>query len=84
MNALVIIDKKKASVIYTDINNIDWESKSIINNIDIEEKELLLEDTIDVYDILLRLHIKVKVKNLSTDRHHILINKKLFVPLHIL
>jgi hypothetical protein len=84
MKALVILDKKKASIVYTDINNIDWDDKSIINNEDIDEREFLLEDVINVYDIVLRKSIKIKVKDLSTERHQLIMNKRLFVTLHVI
>jgi len=84
MYALIVLEKMKATIVLTDINNIDWENKSIIDNTEIEENEYLLEDIISVYDTVEKKHIKVKVKDLSTDIHQIIINKKLFIPLHVL
>lgn len=84
MYALVVLEKMKATIVLTDINNIDWEDKSIIDNTEIEENEYLLEDIISVYDTVEKTHTKVKVNELSTDIHQIIINKKLYVPLHVL
>lgn len=84
MKALVILDKKRASIVVTELNNIDWEDKTVIDNSEIEEIECLLDDTISVYDIEKKKSSKIKVNDLRTDKHQIIINKKLFVVLHVL
>ncbi len=84
MYALVVLEKMKATIILTEINNIDWEDKSIIDNTQIEETNYLLDDKISVYDTVNKRHLKVTVNELSTDIHQIIIDKKLFIPLHVL
>ena len=84
MYALVVLEKMKSTIILTEINNIDWKDKSIIDNTQIEETNYLLDDKISVYDTVNKRHLKVKVNELSTDIHQIIIDKKLFIPLHVL
>jgi len=84
MYALIVLEKMKATIVLTDINNINWEDKSIIDNTEIEENEYLLEDVVSVYDTIEKKHINIKVNELSTDVHQIIINKRLYVPLHVL
>lgn len=84
MNAIVILDKKKANIVLTNIDNIDWEDKTIINNSDIDELELLLDDTVSIFDIERNSSMKIKVNYLDTDKHQLIINKKRFIALHIL
>ena len=84
MKAIVILDKKRATVVMTELNNIDWLDKSIIDNTAIQELEYLLDDTISVYDIDKKKSVEIKVNELRTEKHQMIIDKKLFVALHVL
>ena len=84
MYAIVKINKKKASVIITEIDNINWEDKEIIDNSELMEKEYYLEDIIVVWDILNRRKRTIKVINLDTNNHRIIIEKKMYLTLNVI
>jgi len=84
MNAIVILNKRCGTLIYTPVNNIDWVDKQIIDSTDIIEQEYVLNDTIQVFDIEKNLSDNVRVNDLDTSKHQLIIDKKRFVTLHIL
>lgn len=84
MNAIVFLNKKKATIILTEVNNIDWEEKELIDVSDIDEIEYLLDDTISVFDIEQNKSTKIKVNDLNEEKHQLIIDKKRFVALHVL
>lgn len=84
MYAVVEFRRLRGSLILTDVSNIDWTTKEIIDQSDLIENNHYLDDNIKVWDLRdKRVHM-IKVKDIDTYNHRVIIKKKMYLALHLL
>lgn len=84
MYAIVEIKKLKGSLVLTDVSNIDWTTKEVIDKSEIIENDYYLDDNINVWDIRDKKVHMIKVKEIDTYNHRVILNKNMYLALHLL